>query len=167
MKSIKNIAASFFVVAVTILSVISVMGVWDIFDGDVIVKSFQTLGLLAFVAVITMAAGQHMENRSEAVPAEMPSPLWGMIRKATLTILIVSVSLLALLGVLSIWEIIQDKDILYKSLSSLTILAFGALIIVVTCRNMEGANKQKISPKTVSYVVKQDESGIESISKQV
>jgi len=142
------------------------MGVWDIFEGDVIWKSFKTLGLLAIVALITVAAGQYMENRSETITLDIPSPIWSMIRKATLTILIVSVSLLALLGVLSIWEIIDDRDVLYKSLSSLSIIAFGALIIVLTCRNMEGTNKQRGAPKVVSYVVKQDESGIESISKQ-
>ena len=58
----------------------------------------------------------------------------------TLTILIISVSLLAILGVLAIWEVIKDKDVLFKSLSSVGIIAFGAFIITVTSLEREGNN---------------------------
>ncbi|MDO8569640.1 MAG: hypothetical protein Q7R89_02620 [bacterium] len=141
MKTIQNTSAIFFIVAVAILSTIATLGVWDIFSKDVISKSFQTLGLLALVAIIIMAAGRYVEGRSEvgdvAMP-DLPSPIFKIVRRMTLAVLIISVSLLALLGVLAIWEVIQDKDVLYKSLSSLGIFAFGAFVIVMTCLDREG-----------------------------
>jgi len=156
MKTIQNLSASFFIIAVTVLSVISILGVWDIFNEDVISKSFQTLGLLALVAIIIMAAGRFIEGRSDTVATaipDSPSPIWRTIRRITLAILIASVSLLALLGVLAIWEVIQDKDVLYKSLSSLGILAFGAFIIVMTCLDREGKlNKQRKNMSTGSII---------------
>jgi uncharacterized protein YggT (Ycf19 family) len=142
MKKIEDFAAFVFIVAVGVLSVISVLGIWDFFNKDVINKSFETLGLLAFVAVVVMLAGRFIEGRSiqEAgaqLPA-IPNPAFKVIRQITLTILIVAVSLLAVLGVLAIWEVIKDKDVLYKSMSSVGVLAFGALIITMTSLQGEG-----------------------------
>lgn len=140
MKTIQNSVSLFFVVAVAILSVVSVFGIWDIFGRDVIGKSFQTLGLLAVVAVVIMIAGKFVNNGSD--PAQvvevLPNPIFKSIRKATLAILIVSAALLALLGVCAIWELITDKSIIYKSMSSLGVLAFSSFVIVMTCLEREG-----------------------------
>jgi hypothetical protein len=143
MKTIQNAAALVFVAAVGVLSAVSILGVWKIFDQDVISKSFQTLWLLALVAVIVMVAGKFLAGRSQQSDAgmvmpELPSPIFKSIRQITLVVLIVAVSLLALLGVLSIWDVITDKDVLYKSLGSLGILAFGAFVMVLTCLEREG-----------------------------
>ncbi len=54
----------------------------------------------------------------------------------TLVVLIVSVSLLALVGVLSIWEVLEG-DTVYKSLVTMGIFAFASLVIVVTCLDRE------------------------------
>ena len=140
MKKIQNIASGIFITAVAVLSVVAVLGIWELFDGDVISKSFQTLGLLAFVAVIVMAAGRFVESRSHVEGEELVevvNPIFPTIRRVTLLVLIISVSLLALLGVLSIWEVIKDEDVLFKSLSSLGSFAFGAFIIVLSCLERE------------------------------
>ena len=104
-----------------------------------ITKSFETLGLLALVAVVVMVSGKFINVHSEQVENVIiaPDPRFTSIRKATLTVLIVAVSFLALLGVLAIWDIVTDKDILFKSISSLAILAFSAFIIVITCLDRE------------------------------
>lgn len=142
MYKIQNTAAYIFIVAVGILSVISVLGVWDFFSDDVITKSFSTIGLLAVVAVIVMVAGRFIgvghEQPVDGATVAMPSPVFPAIRKATLSVLIVAVSLLALLGVLAIWELIKDKEVLYRSLSSLGVLAFGAFVMTLTCLEREG-----------------------------
>ncbi|MDE2037650.1 MAG: hypothetical protein KGI69_00285 [Patescibacteria group bacterium] len=144
MSAIKNYAAGFFILAVVVLAAISILGVWDILKGDVITKSFQTLGLLAFVAAIVMIAGRAMDSRSEAV--YVPSPVWASLRKGTLGLLIAAVSILALLGILSIWDIISDQNVLFRSIGSVAILAFSALIIVGTCKTMEGDKKASMPP---------------------
>ena len=140
MKNIQNIAATFFITAVCILGLVSILGIWDFFNKDVITKSFETLGLLAVVAVIVMVAGRFVEARSlqdQNAALVIPSPIFKGIRKATLSLLIVSVSVLALLGVLAIWDVILDKNVLYKSIGSVAVLGFTALIIVVTCLERE------------------------------
>jgi hypothetical protein len=141
MKKIEDLAAYIFIIAVSVLSLISILGIWDFFDRDVISKSIQTLGLLAVVAVIVLVGGKFMEGRSqqagEVVPF-VPSPAFKIIRQITVTILIVSASFLAILGVLAIWEVIDDKDVLYKSISSVAVLAFGAFVIVITSLEREG-----------------------------
>jgi hypothetical protein len=91
------------------------------------------------VALIIMVAGRFIESHrvaGQAMP-DLPSPAFRSVRTATLTILIVAVALLAFLGILAIWEVIQDKDILYKSLSSLGILAFSAFLMTMICLERE------------------------------
>ncbi len=139
MKGIQNLAGFLFIAAVAVLSVVSIFGVWEVFSGDVITKSYETMGLLAFVAVIVMAAGHVMENRGQ-VDGEVisvPSPVFKSIRKFILVVLIIAASLLAFLGVLAIWDVIKDATIVNKTLGSLAILAFGAFVIVMTCLERE------------------------------
>jgi hypothetical protein len=158
MKKIEDGAASLFILAVTVLSCVSILGVWDLFSHDVINKSFQTLGLLAVVAIIVMVSGKFIENKSQQVVPDMPNPVFKSIRQIALTILIISVSFLAILGVLAIWEVIQDKEVLYKCLSSVGILAFGTFIVVVTALDREGnnfmnRNDKKMSPGAIVLVI--------------
>jgi hypothetical protein len=141
MKIIQEWAALFIVIAVSVLSAVAIMGIWEFFSKDVIEKSFQTLGMLALVAIIIMIAGRLIENRSSidnSGVVDVPNPMWKSVRVVTLTTLIVSVSLLAFTGVLAIWEVIKDKDMISKSLSSLGVLSFGAFIIVMVCLEREG-----------------------------
>lgn len=137
MKKIQDLAALLFIAAVALLSTVAVLGVWDFFTGDVIVKSFETLGLLAVAAVIVIVAG-HFIGHGTAVTPELPNPFFHQLRKGTIGIVIVSVSILALLGVLAIWDVIADKQVLYRSFISLLIVAFGAFIMVLTCLEREG-----------------------------
>lgn len=133
---VQNVAAGLFIACVTVLSAISIMGVWKIFSSDVITKSFETLGLLAFVAVVVIVASKFVGDPS-VVAEPIPRPGYRAMRNITLATLIGSSSLLALLGVLSIWDVITDKDILNKSLSSLAIIAFSSFIIVLICLERE------------------------------
>ena len=102
-----------------------------------IIKSFETLGLLAVVAVIIMIASRFMDAKTTEAVVYVPNPGWKSLRKGTLGMLIVSVTILALIGILSIWEVITDKDILYKSLGTLAVIAFTSFIVVLTCLGME------------------------------
>ncbi len=113
------------------------LGVWEFFSKDVILKSFETVGLLAGVAVLVMVAGRFMGSGVVASVPSAPNPAFTSLRYMTLTILIAAAALLALLGVLSIWEVIADKQVLYKSIGSLSVLAFGAFVMVVTCMERE------------------------------
>ncbi len=147
MKKLQNVAAFLFIICVVVLSVVSILGVWDIFGSDVITKSFQTLGLLAGVSVIIMIAGRFTDSHHEALqanalgtlePAVVPeiNPAFTKIRYATVATLVTSIGILALLGVLSIWEVMEGT-VLTKSVSSIGIAAFASFIIVVTCLERE------------------------------
>lgn len=136
-SSLLNTAAGLFIFCTIGLTAISILGVWDVLDGDVITKSFSTLGLLAVVAIIVIFAGRFIDSPTPEATIVAPHPLFHSLRNLTLTILIISAALLAFLGVLAIWEVIDDISTLYKSLSSLAILAFSSLIIVMVCLERE------------------------------
>jgi hypothetical protein len=131
-----NGAAGLFIGCVAILTAISILGVWNVFGRDVITKSFETLGLLAAVAIIVVIAGKFIGDPTDTTtPA--PSPLFHSIRNLTLVILIASAALLAFLGVLAIWDVVTDKAVLGKALSSLAILAFSSFVIVMVALERE------------------------------
>jgi hypothetical protein len=144
MRKIQDFAAALFLGAVIALTALSILGVWEVYGRDVITKSFMTIGLLAVVAVIVIVAGRFMEHKDAGVIVVEPSPIFKSIRQMTVALLIVSVALLALVGILAIWELITDKTVLYKVLSSLGILSFGSLISVMTC--LERENKFQNNP---------------------
>lgn len=152
MKKLLDTTAYIFITAVAVLSIVAVLGVWDYFSKDVITKSFETLGLLAFVAIIVIIAGHFIENRSQTDPTAiaLPNPIFKGIRRITLAVLIIAVTILAILGVLAIWDIIANKDILYKSVGSVTILAFAALIMVMTALEREDNPLFKRNGKSLS-----------------
>jgi len=132
---IQNLAAGIFIACVVVLSIVSIFGVWDFFSTDVITKSFETLGLLAFVAIVVIIASNFVGDPS--VAGEIQNTGFRATRSATLVTLIASSAFLALIGVLAIWEVITDKKVLGKSVSSLAIIAFASLIIVIMCLERE------------------------------
>ncbi|MDB5194434.1 MAG: hypothetical protein JWN50_448 [Parcubacteria group bacterium] len=163
MKKLQNGSAFFFIIAVVVLSAISIMGVWNIFSHDVITKSFETLGLLAGVSVLIMVAGRFVDSKEESALVMGPdgqttvvpdiNPTFTSIRHLTVGLLVVSVSILALLGIMAIWEVLAG-DVLSKSVSSIVILAFASLIITITCLDRERHKllNQKISGGVVLVV---------------
>ncbi len=140
---------------------ISVLGVWEFFSRDVIGKSFWSIGLLGVVAIVVIIAGRFIGKPQKLqVPVgsmaavDVPvavDPVFTSVRHVTIVVLIVSVSLLALVGILSIWEVLAG-DTVYKSLATMGIFAFASLVIVVTCLEREnhkllhgGGNKSGMS----------------------
>ena len=135
-NTIQNVAAGIFIACVVVLSIIAIFGVWDFFSSDVITKSFETLGLLAFVAMVVIIASNFVGDPSET-SVTIQNQGFRAMRNVTLVTLIGSSTILALLGVLSIWEVITDQKVLSKSISSLAIIAFASLIIVILCLERE------------------------------
>ena len=132
----QDAAAGFFIAAMAVLSIVSILGVWRVFGSDVIGKSFSTIGLLAIISIVVIVAGRYVDKDAEnAVSAGAPA--FRSIRQVTLGVLIASAAGLALLGVLAIWEVVSDKDVVFRALSSLGILAFSALISVMVCLERE------------------------------
>jgi len=148
MKTIQDTAAFLFVLAVAVLTAVCALGVWNFFDRDVIWKSFETVGLLALVAVVIIIAGRFIGLGATAPVPTIPNPVFTELRRMTLGILIIASALLAFIGVLAIWDVIADKQVLYKSVGSLAVLAFGAFVMVVTC--MEREDNPMLKQQSVS-----------------
>ena len=149
MKPIQDSASFLFIIAVAILTGVSVLGVWDFFSHDIIRKSFETVGLLAIVSVIVIAAGRFMGSGTMSLSAPaLPNPVFAGLRSITLVILIAASALLAFIGVLSIWDVITDTTVLYKAVGSLAVLGFGSFIMVVAC--MERENNPMLKQQSVS-----------------
>lgn len=148
MKKIQDGAAQFFIVCTGILGIVSVFGIWHVFAADVITKSFETIGLLAGVTVIVSIASQFIDRGHEhkamssdsngaiITEVEPVNPIFAAIRKSAIAVLIVSAVVLAFIGILSIWDVL-DHDAITKSLSSLAIVAFDVFIIILTCLERE------------------------------
>lgn len=138
-KKYQDRAGFFFVAAVAILAIVSILGVWDIFSVDVVTKSFQTFGLLALVTVIVVVSGRFVGTslKNEISVPDQPNQAFLAIRRTTLGVLIISVVALALIGVLTIWEVISEQETLFKSLSSIGILVFCSFVIVLMCLERE------------------------------
>jgi hypothetical protein len=163
MRKIANVAAYLFILSVVILSAVSILGVWDFFSTDVITKSFESIGLLAAVAVIVLVADHFIDQRpttatqgvDQALSITPPSSVFKGIRMITLTTLILSVVLLALLGIMAIWEVLSG-DVLHKSIASISIIAFSSLVIVVTCLEREDnpiLHKKQISGGAIALII--------------
>lgn len=151
MKKIQDWASGVFIFIAGLLSAVSLLGIWSVFDKDVIVKSFETFGVLAVIAIVILVASRFIENKTEHVEeVVIPNPIFQSIRKTTVGFLIAMVSFLAFLGVMSIWEVIQDKEILGKSLASVALLAFSSFIVVVVCLEREGSEFTKKREKEIS-----------------
>ncbi len=146
MRKIADISAYLFILSMIILSGVSILGVWEFFQKDVISKSFQTIGLLAVVAIILIIADHFMEKKTIPQPSgEIQASELGSLttikvfknmRVFTLSILIIAVAILTLLGILAIWEVVSGS-VLHKSLASIAIIAFSSLVIVMTCLERE------------------------------
>jgi len=157
MKKLQNISAFVFIACVVILTVVSILGVWKILEEDVITKSIQTVSLLALVTIVIIITGKFFDSHNQsvasgdmvgatAVSALEINPAFTSIRYITLTTLIISLVILALLGVLSIWDVLSGQT-LSKSLSSMTIIAFSSIIIIMTCLQRE---QHKLMQKKIS-----------------
>ncbi|MDP2593700.1 MAG: hypothetical protein Q8P52_03575 [bacterium] len=159
MKAIQDGISFFFIAIVFVLSAISIFGVWEIFDGDVIYKSFLTLGLLSVISIIIMIAGRFIDNKPAdglIVPAVV-NPAFGSIRRIMLGALIVSAAVLALLGVSAIWEVMKG-EVLWKAVGSIGIICFASFLVVMTCREREmtlsdDPHKKNVSLGTVIVLV--------------
>ena len=147
MKAIQDMAAFAFVLALAILTGVCVLGVWEFFSNDVIWKSFETVVLLALVSVIIIVASRFLGFGGTS-SSLIPNPVFSSLRRITLGVLIASAALLAFVGVLTIWDVIPDAEVLYKAIGSLAVLAFGAFLMVVTC--MERENNPLLKSQSVS-----------------
>lgn len=143
MKRIADLAAHIFNVAVIVLAFVSVLAIWDTLSKDVIGKSFQTISLLAVVAVIVLIADRFVDSRKNKVdPAtgqaiiETSSKSFTTVRHVTLSILIAAVAVLAIMGILAIWDVLGG-DVLEKTLSSIAVIAFASFVIVLICLERE------------------------------
>ena len=62
--------------------------------------------------------------------------MYHTIQKIAVIVLVISVSALTFVAVLSIWEVFKS-DVLWKSISTIGVLAFAAVVIMLAARFME------------------------------
>jgi len=144
MKKVADVAAYIFIASVLVLSIVAIFGIWDMVSDDVIGKSFQSIGLLAVVTIIVLIADGFLDKKEDLIVTNNGSisvvrnkETFKVLRNMTLAVLITSVAVLALIGVLAIWDVIQGDNI-GKSLGSIGVIAFSSLIIVLISLNREG-----------------------------
>ncbi len=148
MKKIQDVSGFIFILCVFVLTIISILGVWKVLNDDVITKSAETIGLLAVVAVVIIAAGKFID-KGQMLDSPV-NPVFSGIRHLTIATLIASATLLALTGVLAIWDVLKG-DTLSKSLTTLSIVAFSSIVIVITC--LERENRKVFSQDMSGWTI--------------
>jgi len=63
MKKVKSIAIGILITAVSILTLIAILSIWDVLSSDVLWKSISTIGIVAFGALIVVVAAQALEHK--------------------------------------------------------------------------------------------------------
>ena len=74
------------------------------------------------------------------------------IKKIAVAVVIVTATIFTFVGVLSIWDLFSD-DALWKSLSTLGVVAFGALVVAIASEHMlDKTPNQQISTVQQNYI---------------
>lgn len=141
-RKVVDMVSLFFIFCVGFLCVLSIMSVWKLVEGDILAKSISTIGIIAFASVVTILASHWMKKDvNELSPIEDSSSLpnfFPSLRSFTSVLLIISIVILTFVGILSIWDLIQDRDVLNRTISSMLIIAFSSVLVIATCAEREG-----------------------------
>ena len=135
MKILKHIALFIFLVAIIILTIISLLAVWEILEEseDFMSKAILTFLILTLVAGIILLAGKTARRDGEVETSVSPVPGLRKIRQITSVILIVVSIVLVFLAIFAIWFTEEEGDLFARALGSLAILAVSGFVIGTTC----------------------------------
>ncbi len=146
MKNITNIASLVFIAMIVLLTGLSVLAVWGFVDGSILSKSFSTIGLMGVVSFVIIVADKFIEHNDAGenlvqdgfTPGVIvqPAHIFSVMRIITVAILICAAVLLGFVGVLAIWDVLGSQ-VLYRSVSSIAIICFSSVTIILTCLNRE------------------------------
>ncbi len=132
---ISDITAMIFIFSNMILGLISIFSIWDFISGDSLIKSMWTVGFLLVVTIIILIAEKSMASKNEENYIKDDS-VFVFLRKITGTVLIIALVILALVGVLSIWEFLSG-DAINKTLGSIAVISFVSLITIGVAKSRE------------------------------
>lgn len=63
--SVKKIAIGVLIAAVSVLTLIAVLSIWDVLSKDTLGKALGTIGVVAFGALIVILASKEVEHKNE------------------------------------------------------------------------------------------------------
>lgn len=132
---------------IIILTVVSLLGVWSFLGAGVLQKSFLSICYLSFFTLIIMFAEKFTSHGVQIVSTTTPSSempvqagsIFTGVRNFSIISLIAASIVLACTGLLAIWEVLPH-DTMFKTLSSLAIIAFSSFLIVLVCLQREKKN---------------------------
>lgn len=141
LRKISDITAIIFIFSNMVLGAISIFSIWGAIGKDALMKSVWTVGFLLLVSVIILIAEKSMESKKEEGIIRDDST-FVFLRNITSKIFIAALVTLALIGVLSIWEVLS-ADAINKTLGSIAVISFVSLVIIGVAKSRE--NTEKIS----------------------
>lgn len=140
MTKIANYATYFFILTTLVLTLVSVAGIWGALNEDVIAKSFASVGLIAIASVVVLIVEAFSDKKAvtkeEAADYMEAMQIFSFLHRISVTLIIVSLAVCVFLGLLSIWEIMNEAGF-SKSISSIATIGFYALITLGVCINRE------------------------------
>jgi len=138
--TIERVAVGALVFAVSLLTIVGLMAIWQWVDSDVLYKSMSTIGVVALAALVVVGIARVARHYGGvAVPAATPpSAAWVGARNMLLGIVGAVFLIFAGLSIASIWDFV-GSDTLTKSLSSMGLLFISAVIMLVAFRSQQDA----------------------------
>lgn len=140
LRNMKNVSSVFFIGSTFLLAIIAIISVWAELSENIFTKSALSIGLLFVVSLAVIIASRYMysdeELRASGNPSEFEESslsIFAALRKSTIVILIVSSTILGLIGVLAIWDFIESDKIIGKILATLGIIIFSSLVTILVC----------------------------------
>ena len=144
MNKLFSIASLMFMGSAALLSLVSILGIWGILDDSAVEKAFETIAFLGVVAIVMLVPGRFIDHNKisahsdEKFDARMKTH-FADIRHASLIMLMTAGGWLGLIGVFSIWDMLE-RDVLFRSISSIAVLGFLTFITVIMCHERENTS---------------------------
>lgn len=122
--------------AVSLFTILGLMAIWQWIGSDILYKSFSTIGVLAFAALVVVGISRVSRLYSTPAPVVAPSAAWITARNLTLGAVGVVFLFYAALAIASIWNFVGN-DVMFKSTQSMGLLFVSAVIMLVAFRSQQ------------------------------
>lgn len=129
--TIERVAIGTLVCAVSILTLVGLLAIWGWVDGDIVWKSYSTIGVIGLAALVVVGIARVSSKYYGQPAAPAPeSPTWKAMRNLILGIMGAAFLVFTVLSIAAIWNFVGG-DTLWKAISSMGYLFISAVILLV------------------------------------
>lgn len=135
-RSLERIAVGVLVFAVSLLTIVGLLAIWNYVGADILWKSCSTIGVIGVTALIVVGISRVANNfyRGQPQVGVSEPAAWKSARNILLGIIAIVFLFFAAVSILSIWDFI-GSDTLWKAFQSMGLLLLSAAILLVAFKS--------------------------------